>query len=240
PLVLTHKIPTVLNKRGITIPIFAIIGILTVAGACFAAVIAVLLYRSSTRELAEVASDQVASWAAPGLPSKLRFPASTSDARRVFCVYDNRLSERPTGLNFSIEDLRVEYCDDIVYGYVGLDSSATNIRSKLPKYDFLDEGFKRSSTRELAEVASDQVASWAAPGLPSKLRFPASTSDARRVFCVYDNRLSERPTGLNFSIEDLRVEYCDDIVYGYVGLDSSATNIRSKLPKYDFLDEGFK
>lgn len=99
--------------------------------------------RSSTRELAEVASDQVASWAAPGLPSKLRFPASTSDARRVFCVYDNRLSERPTGLNFSIEDLRVEYCDDIVYGYVGLDSSATNIRSKLPKYDFLDEGFKR-------------------------------------------------------------------------------------------------
>ncbi|KAK8762622.1 hypothetical protein V5799_026111 [Amblyomma americanum] len=75
-----------------------------------------------------------------GLPSRLR---PRSEARRVFCVYNNRLPERQPAINFTIEDLKVQYCDDIVYGFVGLDGTATNIRSKHPKYDFLDDGLKR-------------------------------------------------------------------------------------------------
>ncbi|KAH8018708.1 hypothetical protein HPB51_010540 [Rhipicephalus microplus] len=74
-------------------------------------------------------------------------------------------------------------------------------------------------------------------GMQSRLR---PLSDGRRVFCIYNNRVSERRPSMNFTIEDLKVNFCDDVVYGYVGLDGTSTTIRSKHPKYDFLEEGFK
>ncbi|KAL3186602.1 hypothetical protein MRX96_027413 [Rhipicephalus microplus] len=42
-----EKLPRVLSKRRIPVFIFAFIGVLTVAGACLAAVTAVVLYRSA-------------------------------------------------------------------------------------------------------------------------------------------------------------------------------------------------
>ncbi|KAL3186603.1 hypothetical protein MRX96_027414 [Rhipicephalus microplus] len=75
-----------------------------------------------------------------GMQSRLR---PLSDGRRVFCIYNNRVSERRPSMNFTIEDLKVNFCDDVVYGYVGLDGTSTTIRSKHPKYDFLEEGLKR-------------------------------------------------------------------------------------------------
>ncbi|XP_072142101.1 endochitinase-like [Dermacentor andersoni] len=139
-----EKLPRVLSRRRIPIFIFAFIGVLTVAGACFAAVTAVVLYRTAVHELSgEEEADGPIALSGPlpnGMPSRLR-PAA--DARRVFCIYNNRVSERQPLVNFSIEDLKVHFCDDIVYGFVGLDGTSTNIRSKHPKYDFLEEGLKR-------------------------------------------------------------------------------------------------
>ncbi|KAH9362498.1 endochitinase-like [Haemaphysalis longicornis] len=139
---LAGKLPLVLNRRRIPVFIFAVIGILTVAGACFAAVTAVVLYRTAVQELAAEAEGPGAlsgPWPG-GLQSQLQ---PSTETRRLFCIYNNHISERKPADNFTIEDLKVQFCDDIVYGYVGLDGTATNIRSKLPKYDYLEEGLKR-------------------------------------------------------------------------------------------------
>ncbi|XP_075732586.1 endochitinase-like [Rhipicephalus microplus] len=139
-----EKLPRVLSKRRIPVFIFAFIGVLTVAGACLAAVTAVVLYRTAVHDLTmEEEADGPIALSGPlpnGMQSRLR---PLSDGRRVFCIYNNRVSERRPSMNFTIEDLKVNFCDDVVYGYVGLNGTSTTIRSKHPKYDFLEEGLKR-------------------------------------------------------------------------------------------------
>lgn len=115
------------SQRG-GIPVFAIIGILTVAGACcFAAVTAVVLYRMSVQELAaevDVTMTLSGPWL-DGLLTRLKPP------------------EYKPAIHLNIGDLKVQSCDDIVYAFMGLDDTATNIRCKLLKYDFRKDGLKR-------------------------------------------------------------------------------------------------
>ncbi|KAL3186623.1 hypothetical protein MRX96_027434 [Rhipicephalus microplus] len=91
-----EKLPRVLSKRRIPVFIFAFIGVLTVAGACLAAVTAVVLYRTAVHDLTmEEEADGPIALSGPlpnGMQLRLR---PLSDGRRVFCIYNNRVSGAP-------------------------------------------------------------------------------------------------------------------------------------------------
>ncbi|EEC17686.1 hypothetical protein IscW_ISCW012304 [Ixodes scapularis] len=70
---------------------------------------------------------------------------------------------------------------------------------------------------------SEPEDSWALP-LEEDLQ-----ASRKRIYCFFNSSAHRRPEPMTFSVAHINVDYCDDIVYTYLGVDSMAANIVSKV-----------
>ncbi|XP_064460053.1 chitinase-3-like protein 1 [Ornithodoros turicata] len=81
--------------------------------------------------------------------------------KRIYCFFNHSAYRRPEPMTFTVDNVQVEHCDDIVYTFLGIDPAAANIISKDPKYDVHLEGIRRFAKLRERDVS---LVIWAALG----------------------------------------------------------------------------
>ncbi|KAG0432824.1 hypothetical protein HPB47_020474 [Ixodes persulcatus] len=94
------------------------LNIMFITAAVFTVTGAVVAVRSA------FGSEPEDSWALP-LEEDLQ-----ASRKRIYCFFNSSAHRRPEPMTFSVAHINVDYCDDIVYTYLGVDSMAANIVSK--------------------------------------------------------------------------------------------------------------
>ncbi|KAM7312354.1 hypothetical protein ISCGN_009259 [Ixodes scapularis] len=107
------------------------LNIMFITAAVFTVTGAVVAVRSA------FGSEPEDSWALP-LEEDLQ-----ASRKRIYCFFNSSAHRRPEPMTFSVAHINVDYCDDIVYTYLGVDSMAANIVSKDPKFDIQQEGIRK-------------------------------------------------------------------------------------------------
>lgn len=51
----------------------------------------------------------------------------------------------------------------------------------------------------------------------------------KRLYCFFNSSAYRRPEPMTFTVDNINVEYCDDLVYTFLGVDPTAANIVSKV-----------
>ncbi|XP_064454793.1 endochitinase-like [Ornithodoros turicata] len=131
-----------LQKQNLLLVAFLIVGILTVTGACFAVVYAVVEHFSLTYADASEEHPMATSLKGRALHIAMQKVSDEDLGKMVFCfVKPKPMSTSPHA--FRIENVSTALCDAIVYTSVGIDSSGTKIRSRNLDVDIGAQGFKR-------------------------------------------------------------------------------------------------